>query len=168
MDFMDGFSESLLHAVVVGIGATLVMDVWTLAQQRLFGVKTLDYALVGRWIGHFRHGRFRHASIAKAAPVRGERAVGWAAHYLIGIAFAGVLLAGWGSGWVRMPSLGPALAVGVGTVVAPFFILQPAFGLGVAASRTPRPAVARLRSLSTHLVFGVGLYLGGHVAGLLW
>lgn len=34
-----------------------------------------------------------------------------------------------------------------------------AIGLGVAASRTPRPAQARLKSLATHSVFGVGLYV---------
>jgi hypothetical protein len=31
-------------------------------------------------------------------------------------------------------------------------------GLGIAASRTPKPNVARLRSLATHTAFGVGLY----------
>jgi hypothetical protein len=31
--------------------------------------------------------------------------------------------------------------------------------VGVASSRTPRPAQARLKSLMTHSVFGVGLYL---------
>jgi hypothetical protein len=36
--------------------------------------------------------------------------------------------------------------------------MQPAFGLGVAASRTSRPMQARLKSVATHLVFGFGLY----------
>jgi hypothetical protein len=47
----------------------------------------------------------------------------------------------------------------VGTVVAPYFILQPAMGLGIAARRAPNPAMARLHSLVTHVVFGFGLYL---------
>jgi hypothetical protein len=50
------------------------------------------------------------------------------------------------------------------TVAAPFFILQPALGLGIAASRTPSPARARLRSLISHLVFGFGLYLAAEAA----
>ncbi|MBA3260744.1 MAG: DUF2938 family protein [Gemmatimonadales bacterium] len=33
------------------------------------------------------------------------------------------------------------------------------FGLGIAASRTPNPTQARLKSLVTHTVFGVGLYV---------
>ena len=56
---------------------------------------------------------------------------------------------------------GPAAQLGLGTVVAPFLVMQPAMGAGVAASRTPNPAAARLQSLVTHAVFGLGLYAGG-------
>ncbi|WP_127350177.1 DUF2938 family protein, partial [Enterobacter ludwigii] len=35
---------------------------------------------------------------------------------------------------------------------------QPAFGFGIAASRTPHPWLSRLLSLLTHIVFGIGLY----------
>jgi hypothetical protein len=45
------------------------------------------------------------------------------------------------------------------TVLFPFLIMQPSLGLGVAASRTPNPMQARLKSLVTHTVFGIGLYL---------
>jgi hypothetical protein len=58
----------------------------------------------------------------------------------------------------------PALAVGVATVVVPLFVMQPAMGAGFAASRTPTPLKNCLRSLATHAVFGVGMYL----AGALW
>ena len=61
-------------------------------------------------------------------------------------------------GWLARPTLLPALLYGIGTVVFPLFILQPSFGLGLAASRTPKPVQARLKSLATHVVFGVGLY----------
>jgi hypothetical protein len=62
-------------------------------------------------------------------------------------------------GWLARPTLLPALLYGIGTVVFPFFIMQPALGLGFAASRTPKPTQARLKSLATHTVFGVGLYV---------
>ncbi|WP_315836202.1 DUF2938 domain-containing protein [Bradyrhizobium prioriisuperbiae] len=149
----------LIHAVIIGIGATAVMDIWTLTQQRVFGVPVLDYAMVGRWIGHLRRGHVRHDSIATAAPIAGEGLIGWTAHYAIGIAFAGLLLGIWGVSWARTPSLVPALIVGLGTVAAPFLILQPALGADFAASRTPRPNLARLRSLITHVVFGIGLFV---------
>ncbi len=62
------------------------------------------------------------------------------------------------AGWMERPTVLPALAFGVATVVVPFFTLQPSFGLGVAASKTPKPNQARLKSLMTHAVFGLGLY----------
>ncbi|MFT5880192.1 MAG: hypothetical protein ACI86X_001319 [Moritella sp.] len=39
-----------LKAIWVGIGATLIMDLWALLQKRLFGIPSLDYALVARWV----------------------------------------------------------------------------------------------------------------------
>nr|WP_202899843.1 DUF2938 family protein [Kordiimonas gwangyangensis] len=60
---------------------------------------------------------------------------------------------------MKAPTPLPALAVGIGSIIAPFFIMQPAFGFGFAASRTPAPWKARLKSLVTHTVFGMGLYL---------
>jgi hypothetical protein len=159
--------EVLLWTVLVGVGATACMDLWSVARRRLMGSPLPNYGLVGRWLAHLSRGRFRHDSIAAAAPVRGESAIGWMAHYLIGIIFAALLFATAGPAWLRQPTLGPSLAVGIGTVVAPFLILQLGMGAGIAARRTPRPNAARLQSLVTHAVFGVGLYAAGWVAHVL-
>jgi hypothetical protein len=156
----------LLYATAIGIGATAFMDLWTTLQKRLFNVASLDYALVGRWLGHLPRG-FAHAPISAAPAITGEATIGWTAHYAIGVLFAAVLLAIWGLDWARNPSLPPALIVGVSTVVAPFLILQPALGAGIAASRTPGPNVARARSLVTHFSFGLGLYLAGEAVSRL-
>ncbi len=158
---MDELSDYLLRSVCIGIGATAFMDVWGVLQKRLLGIPSLDYRLLGRWIGHFRHRKFAHGAIARSAPITHEAVLDWSAHYLIGIAFAGLLLVIWGLEWARQPTLLPALAIGVGTVVAPFFLMQPGMGAGIAASKTPRPNVARLRSLIAHSAFGVGLYCAG-------
>lgn len=154
------------RALVIGAGATLLMDGWAFLLRR-FGIPSLDFALLGRWIGHLPEGRFRHESIARAAPVRGERLLGWAAHYTIGVTFAALLLFIYGPGWTRSPSVLPALVVGIATVVAPLFLLQPALGAGIASSRTPRPFFNSVKSLVTHTVFGLGLYLAGLVAAAL-
>ena len=90
--------------------------------------------------------------------MEGEKAIGWAAHYAIGIAFAAAFLAICGLEWAQRPTLAPALAFGVVTVAAPFLLMQPGMGAGVAASRAPRPGAARLQSLLNHTVFGLGLY----------
>ncbi|RQZ06413.1 DUF2938 domain-containing protein [Burkholderia sp. Bp9031] len=151
--------DFLPRILLIGAGATLVMDLWALLRRKAFGIPSLDYALVGRWLGHMMRGRFRHASIVAAPPVPGERAFGWIAHYAIGIAIAALPVAIAGTEWVGAPTLVPALVAGFASVAAPFFVMQPAFGFGVAASRTPQPGVARRRSIVTHLVFGAGLYL---------
>jgi hypothetical protein len=150
--------ELLLRAAFIGVGATIAMDLWALLLRHLFALSSLNYAMVGRWIGHLTHGRFAHASIAQATPVPAERAIGWTAHYAIGVLFATLLLAIYGLDWARRPTLAPALIIGLSTLVAPFLVMQPGMGLGIAASKTPQPNVARLRSVATHLIFGLGLY----------
>lgn len=148
----------MLSTEFIGIGATALMDAWGVMRKPLLGVAPPNYALVGRWLGHMAHGRFRHDAIARSAQVPGERAIGWTAHYLIGIAFAALLIAVYGVAWLPQPTVGPALAVGICTVAAPFLLMQPGMGAGLAASRTPRPTSARVQSLITHAVFGLGLY----------
>lgn len=150
--------------LVMGVGATVLVDLWAIARKRAFGIPPPNYAFVGRWFAHLARGRFRHESIAVSRPVRGELLLGWVAHYVVGVSFAALLLSIWGLAWVRHPTIGPALIVGIGTVVAPFLLLQPGMGAGVAASRTPRPAAARLQSLVTHTIFGLGLFAFGWVA----
>ncbi|MCE7762579.1 DUF2938 family protein [Pseudomonas putida] len=160
------FTAIFLAALPIGIGATVVMDLWGLLLRRL-GVATLNFAMVGRWAGHLLSGRVRHQAIAKAEPVRNELAWGWGIHYAIGVLFAMLLVAVVGEGWLLTPTLLPAVVVGVGTVVAPLCFMQPVMGAGFFASRTPTPARNCLKSLVTHFVFGVGLFLGAVVLALL-
>jgi len=152
--------ELVVRAIAIGAGATVAMDLWAFVLRR-FGIPSLDFALLGRWIGHVPRGTFMHASIAKAAPIRGESWIGWIAHYSIGITFAAVLLATFGLAWARSPTYLPALLVGAASVVAPLFLLQPAFGAGIASSNTPRPVFNSIKSVVTHVVYGTGLYLAG-------
>ncbi|OGA57556.1 MAG: hypothetical protein A2710_08850 [Burkholderiales bacterium RIFCSPHIGHO2_01_FULL_64_960] len=152
--------------MLIGIGATAVMDAWLLLLKHL-GVPTLNFAFIGRWVGHLFRGQFAHAAIAKAVPIRGELAWGWLTHYAVGVAFATVLVSLQGADWVRSPTLLPALAVGVCTVAAPLLVMQPAMGSGFAASRTPTPLKNCLRSLANHTVFGFGLYLSALAIALI-
>jgi hypothetical protein len=155
--------NDMLSIALIGAGATVVMDVWGVLRKLLFGLPPADYGLVGRWIGHMTHGQFRHDRIAAASAIPGERLLGWSAHYLIGIVFAFGFVWIVGAEWLRHPTLAPALAFGIATVAAPFLIMQPGMGAGVAASRTPKPNSARLQSLITHAVFGFGLWVAGWV-----
>jgi DUF2938 family protein len=147
-----------LGTVVVGLGATLFMDIWALFLKHAFGIPLANYCLVGRWLCHMPDGTFMHASIANASQKRFECTVGWIAHYVIGTAYALVFVACVSGSWLARPSLLPALLFGIGTVLVPLLVMQPALGLGIAASRTSNPSQARLRSLLAHTAFAVGLY----------
>lgn len=164
---MSDALELVILGVVMGVSASALMDLWSAVLRRRFGIPTLDYRLLGRWIGHFAKGRFVHDRIASSEPVAGERAIGWLAHYAIGVTFAFLLLAVWGRAWLMAPTIGPALVVGIGTIVAPWFVMQPAMGAGIAGSKTPNPTATRLRNLGTHTVYGVGLYATAAAMALL-
>ena len=156
-------AELAVSVVAVGVGATLMVDAWALVRRGLLGQPLPNWAFVGRWFANVARGRFHHRAIAAAKPVAGESAIGWSSHYLTGIAFAALLPVVNGASWFAAPTPLSALAVGVATVAAPFFILQPGMGAGIAGSRTPRPAATRLQSLMTHAVFGLGLYFAALV-----
>jgi hypothetical protein len=135
------------------------MDLWNLLLKRGFGIPSLSYCLLGRWVSHMPGGKLRHANIATTPPRPFECAIGWVAHYSIGVVFALGLTVITSGDWLERPTLLPALLYGIGTVVFPFFLMQPSFGLGIAASRAPNPTQARLKSLGTHIAFGLGLYV---------
>lgn len=156
--------QDITNITLIGIGATAVMDIWLMFLKRI-GVQTLNFAFIGRWVGHLPRGRFAHPSIGKAQPIPGELMLGWFTHYATGIAFAGLLVAIFGIGWTRDPSWVPAVLVGMGTVVVPLFVMQPAMGSGFAASKTPTPLKNCIRSVVNHTVFGLGLYLSAALIG---
>ncbi|HEY5756683.1 MAG TPA: DUF2938 domain-containing protein [Steroidobacter sp.] len=153
--------NNVLSVIFIGIGATIAMDAWGAVRKPLLGWPVPDYAMVGRWIGHMAHGAFRHERIVAASPIKGERVLGWSVHYATGVAFAAALIGIVGFDWLQHPTLIPALTFGIGTVAVPFLVMQPGMGAGVAASRTPNPGSARLQSLITHTIFGVGLWAAG-------
>jgi hypothetical protein len=152
-------TSHVLGAAAIGVGASLLMDAWNLFLKRAFDIPSLNYCLLGRWFLHMPEGTFVHARIAAAPARRFECPVGWLAHYTIGVLLALVFLVLAPGDWLARPTVLPALMYGIVTVVFPLFVLQPSLGLGIASANTPRPAQARLKSLGTHAVFGVGLYL---------
>lgn len=142
----------------LGVGATLLMDLWSAVLRRM-GIATLNYAMLGRWSLHWRNGFWFHKSIKEAQPVGGENVVGWTLHYLTGIAFAQMFVLVTGRQWLEVPALAPALIFGAATVLFPWTVLQPALGAGFASAKTARPWLSRVVSLATHLFFGASLYL---------
>lgn len=148
----------VIEIFVLGFGATLAMDLWRLLLQKGFGVNSLDLGLLGRWVGYLFRGQLLHRPIGKSTPLKGELALGWISHYAIGLTFAALLPLLFGKSWLLSPTALPALAIGVATVLAPWFIMQPAMGIGIAAAQTPSPWRVRVRNLAIHTVYGLGLY----------
>lgn len=150
--------EFLIRAVLIGIGATALIDLWAQFLKRAFGLPAPNWALVGRWFAHLPRGRLLHEDIARSQPARNELVIGWIAHYLVGILFAAILLAIWGLAWAHSPSFLPALIVGLATVGFGWFILQPGMGAGIAAAKRANAGQIRLLNIVSHTVFALGLY----------
>jgi hypothetical protein len=105
-----------------------------------------------------------HTPIGDTAAVQGELALGWAMHYLVGLAYGFAYVGLIVYGLERQPSLLNGLVFGACSVVIPWFILQPGLGIGVMGRKTPRPAIPILNALSNHLVYGVALFAGAWLA----
>ena len=152
--------ESLIQGVLIGIVATVCLDIWAAIARHVLGLPTANWAMVGRWFGHMSRGVLIHKPISGAAPIRHELALGWIGHYLIGVLYGLSYLYVIQAVLSSEPSLMSGLGFGLATLFAPWLVMQPAMGAGVFASRTPRPGVVRLVNLSMHAVFGISLYLG--------
>lgn len=87
---------------------------------------------------------------------------------MIGITFAFILIVVYGINWLDKPSFFPAIIIGLMTAVGPFFIMQPAFGFGIASSKLPNPNLLRLKSLGTHLMYGIGLYVSAVLLNVIF
>ena len=158
---MNNSTLYFLSPILIGIGATLTFDLWGLFLKHTFKVAPSNFCLVGRWILYMPEGIFKHSNIGTTPQKSGECTAGWITHYMTGVAFSIAFVVFAGKDWLQHPALIPAILFGVFTALAPFLIMQPAFGLGIAASKTPNPTQARLRSLINHITFGFGLYIFG-------
>ncbi|MEZ5833222.1 MAG: DUF2938 family protein [Dongiaceae bacterium] len=147
-------------ALLTGIVATALADIWQQALRRICSLPIANWHMVGRWVAGVLHGTFVHAAIGAASPVRGEAAIGWAFHYAVGIAYAGLYLIILDLTTFARPGLLSALAFGMVTILAPWLVLQPALGLGVMARRLSNRSAVQFVTVTTHLVFGAGLYVG--------
>jgi hypothetical protein len=151
-------ADLLWAGAIIGIGATMLMDLWALFLRLAFGEKTPNWGFVGRWVWHLRGGKVFHDSIGAATPHANEVVIGWAFHYLVGILYGIVLVVVMGPGWLAEPTFLPAFILGMVTIGAGWFLLAPGMGAGWAASRTPNPKKARLMNFAAHSVFALGLF----------
>lgn len=149
--------EVILLMVGAGIVATAVGD---LLSKCVFGKSHWDW--VGRWVAGIPRGKLINPDISNSPSVPYEAALGWGFHYLTGIIY-GVMYIGICLLSGITPNFVNAIAFGILTAVAPFFILMPGMGMGILARKTPKPLKKCLSSLFVHTVFGAGLWLGSQL-----
>ncbi len=155
-------SRVFIVGLIVGVLATLTMDVVAMIALR-FGItgrgpRRTGPDLIGRWIGYLFQGKFRHADILQTPPLRGERLLGFTAHYLIGIvltiAYLGLLVVVHAT-----PTALSAILYGTATTVLPWFLMFPSQGMGWLGRNAPGDADLASISLFNHVVFGLGIAL---------
>jgi hypothetical protein len=154
---MDGF---ISNAIVAGIFATVILDLWQRVLYAATGIPATNWGIVGRWFGHMPRGRFVHEAIGEAEPVANEAIIGWTMHYLIGIIYGVVYVGLMVFVFSSTPSLLNGFLFGLASVVIPWFVMQPALGVGIMGSKAPNPAVPRYTALAAHCLYGVALYGG--------
>jgi hypothetical protein len=150
-----------LDIALAGVIATAAADIWQQALKSRAGLPAANWRLIGRWVGWMPRGVFVHRPISAASRIAGEHAIGWAFHYAIGVAYAGI----YAVAAPDEPTLASALAFGAATVAAPWLVMQPALGAGAFARNLPNRRAVRIVTATTHLAFGFGLYAGLRATG---
>lgn len=157
----------LVHKTLfIGIGATFILDLWALLLNRLFHVPITNWAIVGRWLGHLPSGQFIQKKLANARPIPYEISIGWLAHYIIGIGYVALLISIEGTHWFTRPTILPPLLISWVLLIAPFLVMMPGMGAGIAGSNTPHPAKTRFLSFIGHSIFGLGMFISAFLSNL--
>jgi hypothetical protein len=159
--------EQALRILVMGITATVAIDLWATFANRTLGWPRTNWGMVGRWIGHMRDGQFTHISIASSPPIVHEAILGWVFHYVVGCIYAALYLTYTNIVHMGRPTLVSAVMFGLVTTLSPWLLMQPALGLGLFASKAPRPTLVRMQNLIIHTIFGLALYYSYRVPNAL-
>ena len=118
------------RSVVIGILATISMDVLSVTALKLGWIAFLPPRLTGRWFASMARGQFVHSDIGQAPPINHEMAVAAPMHYVIGITLALVYLLASSSLGLSPRSPIPALGFALCSSVLPWLLMFPAMGYG--------------------------------------
>ncbi len=153
MEKLIGFS------LVVGIGSTLVLDLWVILVKKLLGMPPTDWGMVGRWLQGLAQGKLLLDTRIERSPNLSEKALGWLFHYLIGIAYAVLLLLIWGRGFADTPEIGPIVIVGIiFSSLAGLTVLMPAMGGGIFGRKLANQTAILIYVVVAHTAFAAGQY----------
>lgn len=144
--------------VMIGIAATVTMDVGS-ALVRYTGLAAgLPPVYIGRWFLGIARGQLIHQDIASAAATRAEVPAAMIGQYVVGVALA--LVYGWlcqAQGWLPSNPV-HAILFGLATNALPWLVMFPAMGYGLLGRKGPSEALLLRSSLANHLFYGIGLW----------
>ena len=159
---------SVLVGVVVGVAATVTMDVLGGFARRLGLAAGAKGTWVGRWYLGIPRGRLVHADIGAAPEVAGEARAALVGHYLIGILLAVFYVLGSGFLGISPGDVVVAVGYGLATCVFPWFLVLPALGFGVFGVKGPPELRLFTSSVLNHLFYGLGLWWSSRLLQLPW
>jgi len=166
-----GLSELFFWSFVGGLVGALFLDIASSGVQKLSGgsAALIDrWGLVGRWcLGMFNR-RFVYKNISQASPLKNENSAGWFFHYLIGGGVGFMYPIFYLASNVPMPEnhLISGLLFGLVTVILPWCIMFPAFGMGFFGIRASNNTVRLIKTTIIHISYGLGFGIVLNIASL--
>ena len=157
---------TLILAFVGGIVGAVLMDMTEAYAAKIGLTSGVKIALVGRWFIGLTRGQLVHANILQSKSMRGEIAIGWAFHFLVGGGCVALLYPAFLQNSVfSLPDnhLSSGVVFGLATSLFPWLILLPSFGWGLFGQNGPRGSNALLSSMVSHIPYGLGV---GAMTGL--
>jgi uncharacterized membrane protein YeaQ/YmgE (transglycosylase-associated protein family) len=152
--------DLVVAGVVAGVLGTAAMDLGNLLFSRAGILLKIEVGMIGRMAAGWTRGRFHYRHPSEMAEVASEALLGYVAHYTIGVAFAVPYVLGWHALLGGPASPGWAVAYGIATTVASWFLVYPSMGFGAFGRWSPDGLKASLSPLVNHLLFGLGMAAG--------
>jgi len=149
-----------LRNVLLGIIATVTMDVLSVAAIKLRLIALLPPHLIGRWFASVARGQVLHGDIAQVSPIQHEMAVAVPVHYAIGVTLALTYLLACSTLGLSPRSPVTALVFALCTNLLPWLLMFPAMGYGWFGAHGPTGTRLFASSFLTHCFYGLGLWLG--------
>jgi len=149
-----------MRTVLIGILATITMDVLSITARKLGLIAFLPPRLTGRWFASVARGQFLHIDIGRVPPINHEMAIAVPMHYTVGITLALLYLLLVSALRLSPRNLIVALAFALCTNLLPWLLMFPAMGYGWFGAHGPPGTRLFFSSLVTHCFYGVGLWIG--------
>jgi hypothetical protein len=156
---------SVLHtrSLLIGVPATIAMDVLGITALKLGLIAFLPPRLTGRWFGLMAQGQFVHSDIAQVPPISHEMGIAAPMHYAIGFTLGIVYLLVSSVLGLSHRSLITALGFGLCTNLLPWLLMFPSMGYGWFGTQGPPGTRLFVSSLVTHCFYGLGLWIAASI-----